>query len=111
MWLSLASDILLLTAYLLASASCLSVRSRLYGGLLSRDFGLMALAWSLGFASTTLGLILKLMGPSPLTNYAILGYLLSALSSYVPLLMASVALAHMAMVLSRFPGPPEEGEG
>jgi len=110
MWLDLILDIVLLAAYLLASSSCIIARSRLYGGLLSKDFGLLSLAWSIGFASTTLGLILRLLDLTPPLDYAFLSHILVALSSYIPLLIASLALAHMASVLSRFPGPLEEGK-
>ncbi|RLI07187.1 hypothetical protein DRO32_04285 [Candidatus Bathyarchaeota archaeon] len=95
----------MLIAYTLALASCLVARSKLYGSLISRDFALLSASWLLGLVSASLGLSLRALGWLG-QDQIYLWLLVRALSFHIPVLLASLALAHMALLYSRYSRPP-----
>ena len=106
----LVMNSLLLAAYVVASASCFAISSRLYGSLLSGKFTALGLVWLVGLISLALDIISRLLDLSFLPIGDAVRLTLRLLSFYLPPVATSLVLAHMAILYSRYARGPRQQE-
>ncbi len=106
----LVMNSLLLAAYVVASASCFTIGSRLYGSLLSGKFTALGLAWLVGLVGLALDIISRFLGLGFLLPSEAVRLVLRLLVFYVPPVATSLVLAHMAVLYSRYAKGPRQQE-